>query len=221
LPSIPILADEIGNKDIELVSILNAVGNASKRLQRTIDMILSMSAVQSGNYRASFETFNLADDLENLIVEFKRVIEEKGLKLSFINNSSNPEISADKYTIGQVFQNLIGNAIKYTHNGQISVILEDSGQNKIIVRVKDTGIGISEKYIKNLFSPFSQEDAGQTRKYEGNGLGLALVKEYVTLNKGQISVQSEKNKGTVFSVALERKLIVSNFDEQKTLINEV
>ncbi|MCW8817306.1 MAG: PAS domain-containing sensor histidine kinase, partial [Ignavibacteriaceae bacterium] len=189
LPSIPILADEIGDKDRELVTILNAVGNASKRLQRTIDMILSMSAVQSGNYKARYETFSLAEDLGNLTEEFKPVVDEKGLKLSFINKSSSPEISADRYTVGQVFQNLIGNAIKYTHVGQVTVSIEDYGENKIIVKVKDTGIGISEKYLKNLFSPFSQEDAGQTRKYEGNGLGLALVKEYVTLNKGQISVQ--------------------------------
>jgi PAS domain S-box-containing protein len=221
LPSIPILADEIGDKDKELVTILNAVGNASKRLQRTIDMILSMSAVQSGNYKARFETFNVAEDIENLTEEFKPVVDDKGLKISFINKSSNPEISADRYTVGQVFQNLIGNAVKYTHSGQISVIIEDYGQNRIIVKVKDTGIGISEKYLKNLFSPFSQEDAGQTRKYEGNGLGLALVKEYVTLNKGQISVQSVKNKGSVFSVVFERKLIVSSFDEQKVLLNEI
>jgi PAS domain S-box-containing protein len=220
LPSIPILADEIGDKDKELVTILNAVGNASKRLQRTIDMILSMSAVQSGNYKARFETFSLAEDLENLTEEFKPVVDEKRLKLSFINTSSNPEISADRYTVGQVFQNLLGNAVKYTHSGQINVTIEDSGQNKIIVKIKDTGIGISEKYLKNLFSPFSQEDAGQTRKYEGNGLGLALVKEYVTLNKGQISVQSEKNKGSVFSVVFERKLIVSNFEEHKSLLTE-
>ena len=221
LPSIPILADEIGDKDKELVTILNAVGNASKRLQRTIDMILSMSAVQSGNYKARFESFNLAEDLVNLTKEFKPVVDEKGLKISFINKSSNSEISADRYTVGQVFQNLIGNAVKYTHSGQISVIVEDSGQNKIIVKVKDSGIGISEKYLKNLFSPFSQEDSGQTRKYEGNGLGLALVKEYVTLNKGQISVQSEKNKGSVFSVVFERKLIISNFDELKVLLSEM
>jgi signal transduction histidine kinase len=220
LPSIPILADEIGDKDKELVTILNAVGNASKRLQRTIDMILSMSAVQSGNYKARFETFSLAEDLENLTEEFKPVVDEKRLKLSFINTSSNPEISADRYTVGQVFQNLLGNAVKYTHSGQINVTIEDSGQNKIIVKIKDTGIGISEKYLKNLFSPFSQEDAGQTRKYEGNGLGLALVKEYVTLNKGQISVQSEKNKGSVFSVVFERKLIVSSFEEHKSLLTE-
>src|SRR5690606_32279398 len=98
-------------------------------------------------------------------------------------------------------------AVKYTQKGNIKVSIEDYEENEVIVRITDTGIGMSEKYLKNLFTPFSQEDAGQTRKYEGNGLGLALVKEYVTLNKGQISVKSQKNKGSEFSVIFEKKLI--------------
>ena len=220
LPSIPILADELGDKDKEMVSILDAVANASKRLQRTIDMILSMSAVQSGNYKANFETLDLGEELKNLTQEFKPITQEKGLELIFTNSSSNSEISADRYTIGQVFQNLIGNAVKYTQSGQIIVTVDDHGENKLIVTVEDTGIGISEKYLKNLFSPFSQEDAGQTRKYEGNGLGLALVKEYVTLNKGLISVKSEKNKGSVFSVIFDKKLIKATLEDHKVLLNE-
>ena len=80
---------------------------------------------------------------------------------------------------------------------------------------------MSEKYIKHLFTPFSQEDAGQTRKYEGNGLGLALVKEYVTLNKGLISVQSEKNKGSLFSVIFEKKLIKVTTENKQLMLNEV
>ena len=221
LPSIPILADEVGNKDTEIVSILNAVANASKRLQRTIDMILSMSAVQSGNYKANFETFSLAEEIKNLTLEFKTITTEKGLELYFSNNTRNSEISADRYTVVQVFQNLLGNAVKYTQKGHISVSIEDKGENKIVVKIADTGIGISEKYLKNLFSPFSQEDTGQTRKYDGNGLGLALVKEYVTLNKGIITVESEKNKGSVFSVIFDKKLIRTTFEETKELLSEV
>lgn len=221
LPSIPILADEVGNKDSEIVTILNAVANASKRLQRTIDMILSMSAVQSGNYKVNFETFNLAEEIKNLTLEFKTLTLEKGLQLYFKNCTKHSEVSADRYTMGQVFQNLLGNAVKYTHKGHINVSIEDKGEDKIVVKVADTGIGISEKYLKNLFSPFSQEDTGQTRKYDGNGLGLALVKEYVTLNKGKISVESEKNKGSVFSVVFDRKLIRATFEETKELVNEV
>jgi PAS domain S-box-containing protein len=220
LPSIPILADEVGSKDKEIISILNAVDNAGKRLQRTIDMILSMSAVQSGNYKANFETFNIAEDLKNLAQEFRGVVKEKGLKLYFSNSCSNPEVSADRYTIGQVFQNLIGNAVKYTQAGHVRISIEDYEASKIIVKIEDTGIGISEKYLKNLFAPFSQEDAGQTRKYEGNGLGLALVKEYVNLNKGIISVTSEKDKGSVFSVVLEKKIIKAPYQDKTVLVNE-
>ncbi len=221
LPSIPILADEIGKKDKELVSILHAVDNAGKRLHRTIDMILSMSAVQSGNYKAKFEKFNLAEDMKNLTQEFTTLCKEKGLEIFFSNNSSGADISADRYTIVQVFQNLIGNAVKYTQRGHISVSIDDYEENKLVVKIEDTGIGMSEKYLKNLFTPFSQEDTGQTRKYDGNGLGLALVREYVTLNKGQISVQSEKNKGSVFSVVFEKKLIRVTAEDKNLLLNEV
>jgi PAS domain S-box-containing protein len=221
LPSIPILADEIGKKDKELVSILHAVDNAGKRLHRTIDMILSMSAVQSGNYKAKFEKFNLAEDLKNLTQEFTTLCKEKGLEIFYSNNSTSADISADRYTIGQVFQNLIGNAVKYTQHGHVKITVDDYEENKLVVKIEDTGIGMAEKYLKNLFTPFSQEDSGQTRKYEGNGLGLALVKEYVTLNKGQISVQSEKNKGSVFSVVFEKKLIRVTAEDKNLLLNEV
>lgn len=221
LPAIPIIADELNNKDEEILSILNSVENAGKRLQRTIDMILSMSAVQSGNYKPRFENFNLADDLKNLSKEFISVTKEKGLQLFFSNSCSDSEVAADRYTVNQIFQNLVGNAVKYTHKGHINISVEDYQKGKVIVKVEDTGIGISSKYIKNLFAPFSQEDTGQTRKYEGNGLGLALVKEYVRVNNGEINVQSEKNKGTVFSVVFDKKIQNPLFEQKKYLINEV
>ncbi|MBT8379880.1 MAG: PAS domain-containing sensor histidine kinase [Ignavibacteria bacterium] len=221
LPSIPILAEELGNKDEEMLSVLSSVANASKRLQNTIDMILSLSAVQSGSYKAKFENFNLAEDLKNLASEFIPITKEKGLQFFFINKTVTPVISADRYTINQIFQNLVGNAVKYTHNGQITVSIEDYQKNGVIVKIEDSGIGISTKYLKNLFSPFSQEDTGRTRKYEGNGLGLALVKEYVKINRGEISVESEKNVGSVFSVHFEKSVLSSNPLEDKILLKEV
>ena len=108
-------------------------------------------------------------------------------------------IEADKYTFNQIFQNLIGNAIKYTRQGFVNVNIKESGKI-LIVEVEDSGIGMSENYLKNLFKPFSQEDIGQKREFEGNGLGLALVKKYVEINRGSISVKSEKNSGSVFTV---------------------
>ena len=221
LPSIPIIAEELGDKDEEILSILSSVENASKRLQNTIDMILSLSAVQSGSYKPKFEKFILAEDLKNLAKEFIPLTKEKGLQLYFTNKTIDSEISADRYTINQIFQNLIGNAVKYTHAGQITISIEDYQKNRVVVKIKDTGIGIGSQYVKNLFSPFSQEDTGRTRKYEGNGLGLALVKEYVQINRGEISVQSEKNVGSTFSVHFEKSLNVSSNVEDKMTLTEI
>jgi PAS domain S-box-containing protein len=221
LPSIPLIADELGDKDEEILSILTSVENASKRLQNTIDMILSLSAVQSGTYKPKFENFMLADDVKNLAREFIPITKEKGLQIYFTNKTVNSEISADRYTINQIFQNLIGNAVKYTHSGNITITVEDYQKNRVIVKVEDTGIGIGPKYVKNLFAPFSQEDTGRTRKYEGNGLGLALVKEYVQINNGEISVQSEKNVGSTFSVHFEKSINVSFNEHDKMILTEV
>ena len=204
LASIPILSDEIGSDDEDTQEIIQSVDSAGKRLHRTIDMILSLSAVQSGNYKPEFEAFDPVIELKELTGEFKTLANEKGLKLIFETNCSNSLINADKYTVDQIFQNLIGNAMKYTHQGYVKVIVDDVDENKIVVKIEDTGIGMNTDYINDVFSPFSQEDAGQKRNYEGNGLGLALVKKYVELNKASIQVQSEKNRGSVFSVIFKK-----------------
>lgn len=221
LTSVPILADDIPDEDEDTRDILYAVESAGKRLHRTIDMILSMSAIQSGNYKPEYETFSLSEELYKLSEEFRSLTEEKGLLMEFENKSTSSDIIADKYTVEQIFQNLLGNAVKYTHEGGIKITLKDFEKDKIAVDVADTGIGMSTKYIDNIFSPFSQEDAGQKRKYEGNGLGLALVKKYVDLNRGSISVQSEKNKGSVFTVVFEKKLRLGSLEENKLILQEV
>lgn len=117
-------------------------------------------------------------------------------------------IIADKYTVTQIFQNLINNAIKYTPKGFVEVAIIET-YNKVKVEVRDSGIGMSPEYMKNLFTPFSQEDVGHKREYEGNGLGLALVKKYAEVNSANIEVESEKNIGTVFTVTFDKELDLS------------
>lgn len=206
LTSIPLLADEISSKDEELKIILDSVRSAGRRLQRTIDMILNMSSVQSGNYKPAFEKFDLLADLKKMVNEFKSLSADKGLTLKFTHSSDEANIVADRYTVNQVFQNLINNAIKYTLKGYIEVFVRNVNDNKVKVEVRDSGIGMSEEYLKKLFTPFSQEDVGYKREFEGNGLGLALVKKYIELNKAEIEVESEKNIGSVFSVTFDLKV---------------
>jgi PAS domain S-box-containing protein len=221
LTSVPILADEIGDKGDDTRTIISSVGSAGKRLQRTIDMILNMSAVQSGNYQADFKDVNLVVELINLSHEFKSLCDDKGLKLEFRNFTENPVIKLDRYTANQIFQNLIGNAVKYTKKGYVRIVVEDAPQDKLMVLIEDSGIGMSQEFMQNIFTPFSQEDGGQRREYEGNGLGLALVKKYSEINNATINVQSRKNVGSVFAVLFSRQRnypIVDEAVKEKALI---
>lgn len=176
------------------------INNGGKRLIRTIDSILNMSQIQTGNYDVNLVQTDIVNDiLEKIIPEFKHTANDKKLELVFTNHAKKTVVVADTYTTSQIFQNLIDNAIKYTPKGKVEIIAANI-ENRLNIEIIDSGIGISKEYLPQIFSPFSQEDTGYTRKFEGNGLGLALVKKYIELNNAFIKVDSEKNKGTKFTV---------------------
>jgi signal transduction histidine kinase len=183
------------------------IKNSGRRIIRTVDLILNMSEIQKGTYEPKFMHFNVVGEiLIQLKNEFAGIAADKNLELSLINNSQNSNIYADEYTITQVFQNLIDNAIKYTDDGHVHIYAEDSADSHLIVRIEDSGIGISEEFIEHLFDPFRQEQQGYSRTYDGAGLGLSLVKNYCELNNAEITVQSVKSKGSTFSVSFKRNL---------------
>lgn len=186
----------------ELSSVFKIVDSGGRRLTRTIDMILSMSQLQSGNYDMNPKKLNLRTDiLEDLYREFQSQAKLKNLEFSMnVDKKAGEVIVGDQYSLTQLFQNLIDNAIKYTPKGKVEVAILNGHPDKITVNVKDTGIGISEDYLPKIFSPFSQEETGYTRRFEGNGLGLALVKKYADLNNATILVESQKGRGTNVTV---------------------
>jgi signal transduction histidine kinase len=198
-----LLAEELKNeaKD-EYSNILRSMKNNSKRLYRTFDLLLNVSQLQTGKYDARFELVDLYSLLKTLQNEFMSMAEEKGLKLE-LNNSINEDISVivDHYALAQIFINLIDNAIKYTDKGWIKINIYYSANN-VCVDVTDTGKGISKEYIDKLFVPFSQEEMGYTRRYDGTGLGLSMIKSFIDVNKAKIQVKSEVNNGSTFTVIL-------------------
>ncbi|MGE5398962.1 MAG: ATP-binding protein [Ignavibacteriales bacterium] len=196
-----LLKEEIENRNFEaLPSFFEVIDNGGKRLTRTIDLILNMSQVQTGNLECNFTRIDLAEDIiMNLYHEFSKIAKRKGLEFSFCNDSDASIIVADKYTVTQIFENIIDNAIRFTPSGKISIELSSCDSN-ISVTVIDTGIGIHSEYLPYLFTPFSQEETGYTRRFDGNGLGLALVKKYVELNNAEIQVKSAKGKGSAFRI---------------------
>jgi len=179
--------------------LINRAGN---RIIRTIDLILNLSQIQIGTYEIHTKKINLNKHFTKIILpEYEYKSKNKGLKLNFVCSAKNMIVDSDEYMFEQIFTNLLDNAIKYTEEGSIDVIIDRNGDDKIYVDIVDTGIGISKEYLPKLFELFSQEEQGYTRKFEGNGLGLALVKNYCELNNAKITVESKKGIGSKFRVA--------------------
>lgn len=185
----------------EFKDIFDGIESSSRRIIRTIDLILNVAEMHSGKYEANFVDIDLDQDIfSRLINEFRPSLEIKGLILNYENRLQNSVIKGDEYSIMQIFANLLDNAIKYTREGSISIKLNNSQDNQTIIEVIDSGIGMSGEFLKNLFQPFNQEEKGYSRTYEGNGLGLSLVKEYCNINNAVIEVESKKNFGSTFRV---------------------
>ncbi|HEX2962127.1 MAG TPA: ATP-binding protein [Ignavibacteriales bacterium] len=179
----------------------SAIDSSSRRMIRTIDMILNMSEIQTGRFECNYQEIDLGKDvIRNIKNEFSSMADVKNLKLNIRNAAENAVIKGDLYTINQILVNLLHNAIKYTNSGEISLSIYRPEAEKICIDVSDTGIGMSEDYQKKLFMPFSQEEQGYRRKFEGNGLGLALVKKYCEFNNAEILVKSTKGVGSTFTV---------------------
>jgi len=123
----------------------------------------------------------------------------KSIKKEFLF-SDEGIVSGDKYSLHQIFTNLIDNSIKFTNRGKITVNTSRDIRDRVVVNITDTGIGISEDFLPYLFDIFSQEDQGYSRRYEGNGLGLSLVKKFCELNKAKIRFNTQKGIGTSFSI---------------------
>lgn len=186
------------NLDGELRESFVHINSAGDRIIRTIDLLLNMSELQSNSYKYSAKLFSVSELLKGIFVEHKHLAARKKINFTLNVFTEDTVVLADDYSVTQIFSNLINNAIKFTEKGSVEVLVTRTRDDKLEVNIKDTGVGIGEVYLNNLFRPFTQEESGYTRKYEGNGLGLALVKQYCDMNKILIEVESKKGAGTLF-----------------------
>lgn len=194
------------NIDDDIQECFDIIDSASNRLIRTIGLILNLSELHTGSYKPKFTNLDVyADVLEKLYLENRFTAKQKGINFILNNKANSTIVQADKYSLEQIFSNLINNSLKYTSTGKIEIIVENNKSNQIIINITDTGIGIAKDYLPNIFKYFSQEEGGYTRKYDGNGIGLSLVKEYCNLNNIKVNVTSEKNIGTTFTLILNNK----------------
>jgi len=189
--------------------LLTMAQDASESLLQLIEDILDLSKIESGKMQFDNSPFLLKDLIENLRKIFQLAAEQKNLKLTANIAADVPElVIGDPVRLRQVLVNLIGNAIKFTEKGSVSVTVsrgngpEAPGKVPIRFAIKDSGIGIPGEKIRELFQSFTQLDSSSSRAHGGTGLGLAICKKIVDLGGGTIDVESIEGRGSTFSFTL-------------------
>ncbi len=198
------LADGVaGNLSKKAVLNLKLISSSAKRLASLINDILDYSKLRNSDIPLVVKNIDLRQIVEVVLTVVKATAPSK--KLELINEVSNqfPAVSGDENRLQQILFNLMGNAVKFTEEGQVKVSAQDKGSH-VIIHVKDTGCGIPEDKLEAIFQSFEQVDGTTTRNYGGTGLGLPITRKLVELHGGRISVQSFEQKGSIFSFTLEK-----------------
>ncbi|MEA2099785.1 MAG: response regulator, partial [Campylobacterota bacterium] len=192
------------NLDEKQRNFINKIDNSAKSLLGIINDILDFSKIEAGKLtieKINFDLFQVIDGVVN-ILEYKA--HEKNLELVVdYDIVIGKRFYGDSLRISQILTNLLTNAIKFTENGEVKVIVKILENNRIRFEVKDTGIGLSQEQQLKLFKSFSQADGSTTRKYGGTGLGLAISKQLVEFMDGKIWVESELGEGSSFIFEIE------------------
>ncbi len=189
--------------DAEQRDYCETAHKSADSLLRIINDILDFSKLEANKFEIENIDFDLRTTVEDVSDELAHRVYEKNLEfICFMNPDVPSRLKGDPGRIRQILRNLVGNAVKFTEQGEIAVrvLLEKEEETRAMLRfeVKDTGIGITKKGQNRLFQSFSQVDASTTRKYGGTGLGLAISKKLSEMMHGQIGVESKKGTGSTF-----------------------
>jgi signal transduction histidine kinase/DNA-binding response OmpR family regulator/HPt (histidine-containing phosphotransfer) domain-containing protein len=203
------LSDLALNSDLspKLRDYLRKIHTSSLALLGITNDILDYSKVEAGRMELQTETFSLEDVLENVLNLFIVRAEEKGLELVLeLDSAIPPRLIGDALRLGQILNNLVGNAVKFTEAGEIHIkvsqLAKTHGYSTLSFSVRDTGIGMSAEQLEHLFHAFTQADGSITRRFGGTGLGLTISKRLVEMMGGNLAVQSQLGEGSLFEFTL-------------------
>ncbi len=179
--------------------------SSSKRLLQTITSILEISKLEAGKASTILTLVNPASIVQSIMPGMQVIAQKKGIELTFTPLLKGESILIEESIYEQMANNLIGNALKFTREGEVHVSLQRVTQRDesfVVLHVRDTGEGIAEEFFDKVFDPFQQESSGMDRGYEGSGLGLSIVRRYAEMYGGKIEFDSEKGVGTEFRLYL-------------------
>jgi signal transduction histidine kinase len=190
---------ELGERQRGIIGVMH---NNALRLLQIVNGLLDFSKFQAGKMELRLEPLDILRLTESIAADFKPAMASKDLSFGIQMDLAKPLLQMDRYLYERILFNLLSNAVKFSQrSGQIGLALRQQGDN-LVLEVKDQGIGISAEDARRLFKKFSQAEASSTRRFEGTGLGLALVKECAELLGGSVSLETETGKGSLFRVKL-------------------
>jgi two-component system, sensor histidine kinase ChiS len=195
-----VMSSAIDTKEKGKLQIAN---RNARRLLTLINELLDLSKLEAGSMELKAARHNIASFLKSLFFSFESLAAAKNIKLDFDTTSDHIPVLFDPDKMEKVFYNLMSNAFKFTpENGRISLTLKVVKNEQVTITLKDTGIGIPENRLANIFDRFYQVDGSATRQHEGTGIGLALARELVILHHGTLSVKSMEGEGAEFLITL-------------------
>ena len=193
-------ASEIDKEDMN--KSVRMIKQNCYRFTKLINNIIDSSRMESEFYKLKYNNRNIVADVENIVDAIRPYVENIGLSIIFDTEIEEKIMGIDIDKIERILLNLISNAAKFSHKGDtIYVAIEDKGDT-VLILVRDQGVGISKNHINTIFNKYKKVDNSLFRNTEGSGIGLSLVKTMVNLIKGEISVESELGRGSVFKVKL-------------------
>ena len=181
---------------------ISIIKKHTEGLNNIVNDLLSLSELELGRDRVNKSKFDLKELIDEVILGFGHALSVKGEKLDFKCKGSNFKIQADRMKIEQVLVNIIDNAIKYSKEAGLVLVSLLEEKNKVIVSVKDNGIGIPPEHLNRIFERFYRVDKARSRQFGGTGLGLAIVKHIVLLHSGTVDIESQVNNGTEVTISL-------------------
>jgi PAS domain S-box-containing protein len=182
---------------------LQDILNSGQHLLQLINDVLDLSKVEAGKMEVHLETFALRDALEEVCAGVSAMADAKNIRIHRDVARTVERAMLDRRKFIQVLYNLMSNAVKFTdEGGEVYVTMTSPDAATLLLRVRDTGIGIHREDLAKLFVEFQQLDSGATRRFQGSGLGLALTRKLVQVQGGSIEVESQRGKGSTFSVRL-------------------
>ncbi|HEY9811998.1 MAG TPA: ATP-binding protein [Candidatus Sericytochromatia bacterium] len=188
------------------INMIERILNNGKQLLTVINDILDFSRLQAGRLEFKLEVFNIDQLVTTIVNDFRRAAEQKNLSLQLNITLKNPQVVNDSDRLRQIIVNLLSNAIKFTESGSVWVEVRDFDGDKLEIIVKDTGVGINDIELQNIFKEFRQVNQSHTRTQGGTGLGLAITNSLVHLMNGKITVKSQLGEGSTFRVELPHSL---------------